>query len=272
MAVLHCFSKEQLEEWRQQASADPSALYNAIHDTMNNIFTNSPGIEALRRNIDNIYQLRIHRTGSLKSAAEEALINTRVLLSIIDTCIKDHTPQPTPNGFFSPQKVAEEMIKGGHILIEDNGALCDYIIQQQNLSPRFSSHYKNNKIRAHLRDNPSLTTQMATDEFNRAKPDYSLRAETVFNEMLLGKTINDAGQTCTWLQFEGHSHQPRTVYECYLVQLLDSFIQLFNYSLEKLGHHMDFVRYSLNGKTRNIGQYGNSEYVESNPIKLSPNR
>lgn len=194
----------------------------------------------------------------------------------------------------------EEIYKGGHIIICDDGKLVKELnawaqsTHGQELYGRYSSHYKADKIAAYIAEDPDMTEGQAEARFNNETPDFSLRAEGIFNESCMG-TFERDGHTYSWFQFEGHSHQARNFYGNFMLSLVDGLIRvmanlftgkLFRdtffanesqpespeasgpaYSLEKLLHHIDFIRYSLGGKSKNIGQYGDSHHTEtSNPM------
>lgn len=208
---------------------------------------------------------RLHRP------AVDALKTALSILKVIELFSEQNKYTITTTGVNS-QSIMGHIFSGGHLLIEDDGAFLSQMQKHIQLVSRYSSHYKNEKIKAHM-EQRSKETGKATMEaealtiFNAEKPDYSTRAEVIFNELLIGK-IRKNGKTYTWLQFEGHSHQSRTVYKNTLIQLLNDFLQLFHYSIEKFQHHLDFVHYLWHGKKQNIGQYGNSVYTESNPIQI----
>lgn len=199
--------------------------------------------------------------------ALNALHATLVILNAIEALSEQHQYKSQSKSLIA------HLFTGAHVLIEDDGAFLDNLNKHMRLFKRFSSHYKNEKIAEYVaqhknEQNQTTIEQEALDDFNKGTPDSSVRAELVFNELVMGKVIRE-GKTYTWLQFEGHSHQPRSAYRNSLVQLLDRFLQLFHYSIEKFQHHLDYVSYRFHGKKQNIGQYGNSVFTESNPIVLS---
>jgi hypothetical protein len=258
----HLLSKQLILTWQEHLASDPTGFYENLLQHINKIEPQGMR-DSILKNANEIYQWMIGDDERLHAAAIESLINARILLAIVEAC---NSNSLTNSRFFVPT----EMMKGAHILIEDNGALLDHILAAKALHPRYSSHYKQDKIAKHMKDNPLLDASAAEALFNHGKQDYSLRAEVIFNEAVMGKVTKGNGKIYTWFQFEGHSHQARSVYKSRILQALDCVLQFFSYSLEKLLHHIDFVNYVWNGKTKNIGQYGKSEYTEKNPIALIP--
>lgn len=76
---------------------------------------------------------------------------------------------------------------------------------------------------------------------NKAESDASIQAGEIFREFLVGKTKDGK----TWFQLEAHS-----------IGGIKNFVK----------HMVDYITYVLTGK--NVGQYGLSEHVDSNPIVL----
>jgi hypothetical protein len=255
-------SKELIITWQEQATVNPAEFYGNLVEHINKIEPQTMR-DSILKNAKEIYQWRIGSEERLHAAAIESLVNARILLAVVESCNSNYFTSPQ---FFVPT----EMMKGAHILIEDNGALLDQILAAKDLHARYSSHYKKDKIAKYMKEDPSLDAAAAEALFNKSKPDYSLRAEVIFNEAVMGKVTKENGKTYTWFQFEGHSHQARSVYKSRIVQALDYVLQLFSYSIEKLLHHIDFVNYVWNGKTKNIGQYGKSDFTEKYPITLFP--
>lgn len=74
---------------------------------------------------------------------------------------------------------------------------------------------------------------------DKKKQDASMQAGEIFRELLIGQTKDGK----TWFQLESHS--------------LGGIKNL-------IGHLIDFVKYRISSK--NVGQYGLSKHVDSNPI------
>lgn len=140
-----------------------------------------------------------------------------------------------------------EIIKGAHVVINDDGAIYDQLREHAN--ERLSSHYKNHKV-----DN---------------KQDLSISAAAAgFNEFLCGVKKGEDGKLHTWFQFEGHSLQRDKEMEGIFSNIINTILALVGLNINKILHGGDFVSYVLNFKKKNIGQYGNSDFTESNPIAL----
>lgn len=174
------------------------------------------------------------------------------------------------------KSLMHHLFEGSHVILDDSGALLSIMQDKAKLFSRYSSHYKNEKIQQYkkIHENEGHDSEQlqkkAEEYFKQQKPDFSIRAEVIFNEFLIGTIIKE-GKTYTWLQFEGHSHQARTTYGNILLRFLDNVLKLVGYSLEKFQHHLDFVTYCWHGKKQNIGQYGNSFFTESSPITMQVN-
>ncbi len=74
----------------------------------------------------------------------------------------------------------EEMLKGGHLKLEDNGSFYDELVERYlpNLHKRFSSHHS-------------------------IKQQYSISGP-VIKEVLFGVSVDKEGKKTTWMQFERH--------------------------------------------------------------------
>ncbi|WP_155823549.1 hypothetical protein [Legionella shakespearei] len=247
--------------------------YILANDLLHELFAadpHNPMLHSIKGNLEHVYnwlpsEKALYDPQNKKHvAARQSLEAAVIILQSIKKCNSEYiqtTPDPQNNPLF------KNMLQGSHVLIDDNGAFVDAVKSQITLVKRYSSHYKKEKIAELKKDFPDLTPKQLEDKFNHAKPDYSLRAEVVFNELLMGQIQIDE-KKYSWLQLEGHSHQPRTVYNSTLLNVLDRMLQWVNYSIEKLGHHMDYLRYRFHGRTMNIGQYGKSSFTESNPLRL----
>ena len=115
---------------------------------------------------------------------------------------------------------SSEIIKGGHVMIEDDGELYKFL--EDFSESRISSHHKENK----------------------EKDDKSFQAGEIFREFLFGQTKEGK----TWLQLEAHSTGG-----------------IYNL----LAHLIDYITYKITGK--NVGQYGISDNLDSNPITIDKN-
>jgi hypothetical protein len=247
--------------------------YILANDLLHELFAADPDssmLHSIKENLDHVHNWlpsddALYNPQNKKHvAARQSLEAAVIILQSINKCNSQYlqtTTDPQNNPLF------KNMLQGGHVLIDDNGAFVDALKSRITLVKRYSSHYKKEKIAEFKQDFPDLTPEQLEDKFNQTKPDYSLRAEVVFNELLMGQ-IHIDGKKYSWMQLEGHSHQPRTIYDSTLLGLLDRMLQWVNYSIEKFGHHMDYLRYRFHGRTMNIGQYGKSSFTESNPIRL----
>jgi hypothetical protein len=287
MPVL--FSAPMINAWREQSEKSPEELYSSVIGHVNALFSELP-LEAsdlisgiteftpedrqiktpLLANIKNIYDHCANENERLRLFARETLVSARLLLAIINNCFHNHQVSPNTQRFFDRDRLAPELARGAHALIEDDGALFDALVQLGISQQRFSSHYPDQKKAEYLRKNPDKSQRDADIYFQISQPDHSLRAPTIFNEFLFGEVIMESGERRSWFQFEGHACQPRDAYESRCLQLLDRIFQFFSYSIEKFLHHVDYLKYRVTGRVSNIGQYGNSEYVESAPIYLIP--
>lgn len=114
----------------------------------------------------------------------------------------------------------------------------------------------------------SLSKTDGFAQLNHIDTDFSFSAGLIFKELLMGKVkVNQ--DTIVWGQLEGHSHHRDPSTEGPLERLFSATLnilslngRLFSYNSNKLGHHIDFLRYWFNGKTRNVGQYGTSAMTE----------
>jgi hypothetical protein len=150
--------------------------------------------------------LKIRLIGNIESTSDdEELENAYVILNIIKLIEENYQ---------------NEVLKGAHVFISDNGYLYDFLREVDFLENRQSSHHKNNK----------------------ADSDASMQAGEIFREFLIGKT--NTGKT--WFQLEAHS--------------LGGF---YNF----IAHGIDFIAYKCTSS--NVGQYGYSKYVDTNPIYLN---
>lgn len=250
-------------------------LYTEIVQKINSLLNDSNDELIKKAVLKNVEEIRTWLPKETKNfdpkkrlhlPALNALQATLVILNAIEALSEQNQYKSHSKSLIS------HLFTGAHVRIEDDGAFLDNLNKHMSLFKRFSSHYKNEKIAKYVaqhknEQNQATIEQEALDDFNKGTPDYSVRAELIFNELVMGKVTRE-GKTYTWLQFEGHSHQPRSAYRNSLVQLLDGFLQLFHYSIEKFQHHLDYVNYRFHGKKQNIGQYGNSEFTESNSIVL----
>ncbi len=133
-----------------------------------------------------------------------------IVLDIIQATVFDH---------------ASEVLKGGHVMIKDEGKLYDALVEKGIVKERHSSHHNANKV--------------------EGKRDVSLQGGEIFKEFLVGKTKDGK----TWFQLEAHS-----------MGGIKNFI----------GHMIDYIKYKISGK--NVGQYGLSAHIDSNPIEVTKNQ
>jgi hypothetical protein len=91
-----------------------------------------------------------------------------------------------------------------------------------------------------------IVTERYSSHHNKNKPegvkDISIQGGEIFREFLVGKTKDGK----TWFQVEAHS-----------IGGLKNFI----------AHLIDYIQYKITGK--NVGQYGFSKHVDSNPIDVN---
>lgn len=245
-------------------------LYLDLDKRIRNFYTDNPNDKQLKQLQKNLKKIRgmlplhdsqFNEASQYHQSAFKALQDCEFILDMIDSCKKAMKYQDNIE-----LRLVPELFKGAHVLIDDSGELVNQL-DKSRLFRRYSSHYQEQKM-IELKAT-GLTHEQAIKRVQSSKSDLSIRAEGIFNELLIGK-VKINGKDYTWLQFEGHSHQSRTVYKNPINRLVNAILQKFNYSLEKLLHHVDYVRYRFYKKERNIGQYGTSLYTESNPIRLSP--
>jgi hypothetical protein len=250
------------------------------------------GDEAIKRSIHrNIDKLQTDWPKPFKPqeqqrdrALAEAFVHAYYLLKIVEHFDLNHVKNA-------------EIFKGGHVCIADDGKLVEFLrdhmmdhAHSPGLFNRYSSHYKDEKKNEWIKDKVAKDEAHAEKLFNVSKPDFSLRAEGVFNEACMG-TFTREGKAYSWFQFEGHSHQARQYYSNGVLTVTDALIRFMAnlvtakfirdrfskdnsgpaYSLEKFLHHLDFVRYCRGGKKKNIGQYGESIHADKNPIEVKFN-
>lgn len=143
-----------------------------------------------------------------------------------------------------------EIIKGAHVVINDDGALYNKLCEHA--KERVSSHYKNQKV-----DN---------------KKDLSISAAGAgFNEFLCGVKRGEDGKLHTWFQFEGHSLQRDKEIESFFIKVVNTILAVLGLNTNIILHAGDFINYAFHRKKKNIGQYGSSDYTESNPL-ITENR
>jgi hypothetical protein len=258
---------------------DFEQLYQTIIAKVESVLT-EPQDKALKRSIlININEIRswlpeknspYDASNRLHKAALNALKTSFIILNAIAALANQHQYE-APQSLGS-KTLMHHLFSGAHILLEDNGRFVDELEKAADLFKRYSSHYKHEKIQQFIERNPERKNnatfeQEALADFYSGTPDRSLRAEVIFNELVMGRVTKN-GKTYSWLQFEGHSHQPRSAYKNQSTQLLDNIVQLLGYSLEKFQHHLDFVQYIWHKKQQNIGQYGYSFFSEAKPLIL----
>jgi hypothetical protein len=207
--------------------------------------------------------------------AKQSLVSAVIILDVI--------------GYFK-QNITDvdiaEVFKGGHVVIEDDGELVKSLKSSLTPFQRYSSHYKDEKKALYKAmgeaKGVALNEHQIEAMFNTSTPDYSLRAQFVFHEAVFG-IFERENKVYSWFQLEAHSHEAVEKYGNTCLDLIDGVIQFsshhlgqllhqgksFDYSLEKLGHHIDFLKYTFFGKSVNIGPYGNSPKDEKHPIMLS---
>lgn len=282
------FTPHLFQAWQEQSRDNLNELYISIEREINNLFCSFP-VEAsqdltpdaspltsqdeeikaaLIANVNYMFGLygRLDFFGrpdeEVRAFARDSLVNTRLMLSFMDECITNYTVSKDMHGFFSKNRLPIEIVKGGHVVIKGGAELFDVISGLEVSHNRFSSHYREQKIAEFLAKNPGQPKE-AEAYFLGSKLDSSIQAPGVFNELLFGKVGNDL-----WFQMEAHGHESRAVYGSRCVQFINTILNLFRYSVEKLLHHIDYLKYVAGGKAFNIGPYGHSPYVESDPIYL----
>lgn len=278
----------KLEYWKGQSESDLGEFYRSIMDEIDTLFTldvsedhtsnaSLPPVEDMQikdnliANVAYIFELcaRVDFFGrpdeEVRNFARDSLVKTRLMLSFIRHCVSNYeVDNSNQHNFFSITRLSREIAKGGHVVIKGGAPLFDVISNLEVSHYRFSSHYRELKIAEFLATHPGQD-QQARDFFNSGTPDCSIQAPGIFNEFLFGKVGNDL-----WFQTEAHGHQSRAVYGSRCVQLINTILNLFRYSVEKLMHHIDYLKYVAGGRAFNIGPYGNSPFVESDPIHLLP--
>lgn len=284
------FTPHLFQAWEEQSRDNPNELYESVIREINNLFCSFP-VEAsqdltpdaspltfqdeqiraaLVSNVNYMFGLcgRLDFFGrpdeEVRTFARDSLINTRLMLSFIDECVTNYTVCEDRHGFFSKNRLPIEIAKGGHVVIRGGAALFDVISELGVSHFRFSSHYREQKMADFLAMAPGRE-QEAEAFFLGSKPDCSIQAPGIFNELLFGKVGNDL-----WFQTEAHGHESRAVYGSRCLQFINTILNLFRYSVEKFLHHVDYLKYMAGGKAFNVGPYGNSTYVESDPIYLVP--
>lgn len=284
------FTPDLLHTWHEQSQDDPHELYDSIIREINKLFCSFPKetgedltpevsllspadeqiMTALITNVGYVFSLlemsdifgRPDET--VRSFARETLVNTRLILSFMDECISNYNISKETHRFFSKNRLPIEIAKGGHVVIKGGAPLFDTISELGISHFRFSSHYRQQKMNEFLAMAPGRE-QEAEAYFLNSKPDCSIQAPGIFNELLFGKVGNDL-----WFQAEAHGHESRAVYGSRCMQFINTILNFFRYSVEKLLHHVDYLKYVAGGRAFNIGPYGNSEYVETNPVYLVP--
>ena len=126
----------------------------------------------------------------------------------------------------------EHVFKGGHVIVNNDGGAIKKLLEDSRLgNHRFSSHHNLYKKCGNM--------------------DIGMQAYKIFNEGLFGNST--AHGDGTWFQMEGTSTTGRTLFEA----IYNTLVHLL----------VDFVTYVVTGK--NVGQYGNSEHTDRNPIVVS---
>lgn len=189
------------------------------------------------------------------------LVKAAIILDVINEVAPEH---------------ANEIVKGGHVLISDKGKLYDTLLNTGQTRERISSHYNGNTDGTHI----------------------SIQGGGIFKEFLVGKTRDGK----SWFQLEaspwktifcgskGNSVQDNSARHnerdsilnklkktCwnYLPGTIKSNLTHWNSfsrkeSWNNLLHARDTIHYLGRLRTRNIGQYGISVHTEINPIKINP--
>jgi len=106
-----------------------------------------------------------------------------------------------------------EILKGGHVMLEDDGKLYDHLKRKRLITDRISSHHKNNK----------------------AESDASMNAGDIFKEFLIGKTKDGK----TWFQLEAHSLGGVTNFIGHIIDFLKYIITGNNVGQYGLSEHVD---------------------------------
>lgn len=257
---------ENIEIWQNNNIAENIVLARKKLNDLNL----SEGIkQKITTNVDYLFKMSKAQVGffcssddlRMQKAAKQSIINALVLFEIISSCAQGQ-----------PYNFADKMMQGAHVVLEDDGELSFLVSKLETsiignsaqVMHRYSSHYHAEKM-AVIRDkNPNLSDDEIEKNVLKDKSDCSFRSEIIFNECVFG-SFKRNGKTYSWLQFEGHSHQARMVYNSILLNMIDTVFKLFNYSIEKLSHHIDWLFYVLLYKRQvNVGQYGNSEHSETN--------
>lgn len=194
--------------------------------------------------------------------AKQSLVNALIIMDVI-AYFKDH----------NKEKDINEVFKGGHVVIDDNGELVNSLNKALSTFARFSSHYKKEKKAFYKQaaeiSGIDLDEAQLEAMFNSSTPDHSIRAQFIFHEAVFG-IFTKKGRQYSWFQLEAHSHQAVDTYGNKCIDFIDSIFKAASYSLEKLQHHTDYVKYRFfYQKRKNIGPYGNSPMNDAHPIFLS---
>jgi hypothetical protein len=131
-----------------------------------------------------------------------------------------------------------EILKGGHVFLEDKGEMYNLLKEYALLENRNSSHHPKNKTAS----------------------DASFQVGNLFPEVLFGKTQDGK----TWFQLENSPWAHEGLYE-----YIDCHANPFNdvYCDKNCTQHIkDSIEYFARLKSENIGPYGNSKRLDSNPI------
>ncbi|AIF81312.1 hypothetical protein I862_03760 [endosymbiont of Acanthamoeba sp. UWC8] len=169
------------------------------------------------------------------------LEKANIILDILITCQKHNSAG------------LEEGFKGGHFKINDNGELYANLEKSGLTRERISSHY------GACKENGAVD----------GKSDRSLTAGKMFSEFLFGFTNNPPA---TWFQLEAAPLTREKFIETRVQKILNDILETLtaivtlgytSINLNTIQHGLDWVNYAIvNGKQKNIGQYGASEHTE----------
>ncbi len=151
-----------------------------------------------------------------------------------------------------------QILSGGHVVLEDEGALYENFTNRPSAKKRMSSHYIGKK--------------------ESDKSDLSVKDGLIFREFLIGVFKDSDGRCKTWFQLEATPVHRTHLFESGVEKVINTGLETLTKiatfgkleaNLSTFVHLFDWFKYVAGGKKMNIGQYGKSFYTERSPFVVS---
>lgn len=254
---------------RKLSVSDVSVAKKAL-ESLRRVINNIPQDQLLQKNIS----VDTYNTiASILDKSQDGFFLSHMFKEILKIQQKLGIEEPTPiiNMMVSkfPDRVLNEMVRGGHFWIDDNGQLYDEIRNAPKSFKRGSSHYKLKSM-----TKKGVKPTGSGDQYGITEMLFGYQFH-----LLIGVRVLENGQRISWFQFENAPWQLETVKQA-IDNLQNNFYHAVDasiYASSVIGHEIDkklLGERGIFGSARNVGPYGGSTITEFNPglIRVDPTK